>query len=44
MNINRQWLLSKRPEGMVTRENFEYAETHIPEAGAGEVLVRNLFL
>ena len=44
MNINRQWLLSKRPEGMVTRENFEYAETPIPEAGAGEVLVRNLFL
>ena len=44
MNINRQWLLSKRPEGMVTRENFEYAETPIPEAGAGEVLIRNLFL
>ena len=44
MNINRQWLLSKRPEGMVTRENFDYAETPIPEAGEGEVLVRNLFL
>jgi len=44
MNINRQWLLSKRPHGVVDRENFEYAETSIPEAGEGEVLVRNLFL
>jgi len=44
MNNNRQWLLAKRPHGIVTRDNFEYAEGPIPEPGEGEVLVRNLFL
>ena len=42
MNTNRQWLLAKRPHGMVGRDNFEYAESPIPEPGDGEVLVRNL--
>ena len=44
MNTNRQWLLAKRPHGMVGEENFEYAESPIPEPGDGEVLVRNLYL
>ncbi len=44
MNTNRQWLLAKRPDGMVGQDNFEYVENPIPEAGDGEVLVRNLFL
>ncbi len=44
MNTNRQWLLAKRPFGMVGEENFEYAENPIPEPGEGEVLVRNLYL
>lgn len=44
MNTNRQWLLAKRPHGMVGKENFEYAETPIPEIGDNEVLVRNLYL
>ena len=44
MNINRQWLLSKRPDGMVTRDNFDYAENPIPEPSEGEVLVQNLYL
>ncbi|MEM1231147.1 MAG: NADP-dependent oxidoreductase [Pseudomonadota bacterium] len=44
MNVNRQWLLAKRPHGMVGKENFEYAETPIPEPGEGELLVRNLYL
>jgi len=44
MNTNRQWLLKKRPFGMVTRDNFEYGETPIPVPGDGEVLVRNLWL
>ncbi len=43
MNINRQWLLAKRPHGMVTEDNFEYRESPIPEIGDGEVLVRNLY-
>ena len=44
MNTNRQWLLAKRPSGLVTRENFDYAENPIPEPAEGQVLVRNLFL
>jgi NADPH-dependent curcumin reductase CurA len=44
MNINRQWLLARRPNGLVTRENFEYAETPIPQPAEGQVLVRNLYL
>ena len=44
MNTNRQWLLAKRPFGVVTKENFEYAETPIPEPGDDEVLIRNLYL
>ena len=44
MNTNRQWLLAKRPEGMVGEANFEYAEAPIPTPGDGEILVRNLYL
>ena len=44
MNTNRQWLLAKRPQGIVGRDNFEYKETPIPEPEEGQVLVRNLFL
>lgn len=41
---NRQWLLAKRPHGMVTVDNFEYVENPVPSIGEGEVLVRNLYL
>jgi NADPH-dependent curcumin reductase CurA len=44
VNTNRQWLLAKRPHGVVTEENFEYRESPIPEPGDGQVLVRNLYL
>ena len=44
MNTNRQWLLSKRPQGIVGKDNFEYTETPIPAPEEGQVLVRNLFL
>ena len=43
-NINRQWLLAKRPYGMVNRDNFEYREVAIPRPAAGEALVRNRYL
>ena len=44
MNINRQWLLAKRPYGAVNQDNFEYREVPVPEISDGEVLVRNLYL
>ncbi len=43
-DVNRQWLLAKRPDGLVGPENFELREVPIPEPGDGEVLLRNLML
>jgi NADPH-dependent curcumin reductase len=42
--VNRQWLLKSRPSGMVEPSNFELRESHVPEPGDGEFLVRNLYL
>lgn len=41
---NRQWLLAKRPDGMVGEHNFECVERPAPEPAEGEVLVRNVYL
>ena len=44
--INRQWLLKRRPQGMISEDDFEYREAPVPEPdlAAGEILVRNLYL
>jgi NADPH-dependent curcumin reductase CurA len=41
---NRQWILSSRPEGKPTGEDFELEEGEIPEPNANEVLVRTRYL
>ncbi|WP_101757386.1 NADP-dependent oxidoreductase [Oceanicoccus sp. KOV_DT_Chl] len=43
---NAQWLLRRRPQGMVTLDDFEYKESPMPSAdlAAGDVLVKNLYL
>jgi len=41
---NKQVLLASRPSGWVTLDNFELAESEVGEPGAGEVLVRNVFM
>ena len=41
---NRQWLLARRPRGMVSADDFELVERTVPELSEGEVLVRNLYL
>jgi NADPH-dependent curcumin reductase CurA len=41
---NRQWLLARRPVGMVSAANFELREVDAPAPGAGEILVKNLYL
>ncbi|MGD8418561.1 MAG: NADP-dependent oxidoreductase, partial [Pseudomonadales bacterium] len=38
--INRQFLLAARPQGMVKVSDFEYREVPIPQPSDGEVLVR----
>jgi NADPH-dependent curcumin reductase CurA len=42
--VNRQWLLARRPEGLVSSGDFQFVESPAPEPGDGEALVRNLYL
>ena len=42
--INRQWLLARRPDGLVSDDNFEWREEKIPEPKTGEAVVRVLYL
>jgi hypothetical protein len=42
--LNRQWLLAARPQGMVERSHFELREAPVPNPAEGEFLVRNLYL
>jgi NADPH-dependent curcumin reductase CurA len=44
MATNRQWLLSSRPTGEPTLENFELIETDVPSPDPREVLVRTKYL
>ncbi len=43
-SINRQILFASHPEGEPRPENFQYAETPVPEPGPGELLLRNKYL
>jgi NADPH-dependent curcumin reductase CurA len=42
--INRQWLLARRPDGMVREDDFRFIEAPIPAPAEGQVLVRTLWL
>ena len=42
--VNRQWQLARRPEGLVSVEDFRLVEAPAPEPADGEALVRNLYL
>jgi NADPH-dependent curcumin reductase CurA len=44
MTKTREIRLKSRPVGLPAAENFEMAEITLPEPGAGEVLVRNLWM
>ena len=41
---NRKILLASRPAGMPTLDNFEIADTEMPQPQAGEILLRTLYL
>ncbi len=43
-NVQHEIHLKSRPTGMPTADNFELVETPIPEAGAGQFLVRNVWM
>lgn len=42
--LNRQVLLKSRPDGIPQAEHFELTATPMPEPGAGQFLVKNLYL
>ena len=41
---NRQWVLAKRPSGLVKESDFRWQEVAVPAVPDGHVLVRNLWL
>ncbi len=43
-DINRRWLLARRPEGQVKDADFEWTETAVPTPQPGEAVVRTLYL
>ncbi|HEU0249761.1 MAG TPA: NADP-dependent oxidoreductase [Solirubrobacteraceae bacterium] len=42
--VNRQFRLASRPQGMVTRENFEIVQEPVAEPATGEVLVKTQYI
>ncbi len=43
-NVNRQFILKSRPVGLPTSDSIVMTESPVPEAGDGEVVIRNLYL
>ncbi|MGX5219223.1 NADP-dependent oxidoreductase [Pseudomonas sp. S9] len=44
VQINRQFLLAKRPVGAPTRDTFSFVETPLAEPAEGQIVVKNAFL
>lgn len=42
--VNHQWRLAARPEGLIKESDFTWAEEAVPELQDGQFLVRNLYL
>lgn len=42
--INHQWQLAARPEGLIKETDFNWVEAAVPELQDGQILVRNLYL
>lgn len=42
--INRQWLMTSRPDGMVSRDNFTFQEVDVPAVTAGTMLIQNNYM
>ena len=43
-SMNRQWVLRKRPQGLIQPGDLELVESPLGELAAGEVLVRTVYL
>ena len=44
MSANHETILASRPDGMPTAANFSYRESSTPEPGAGEILIRLIYI
>jgi NADPH-dependent curcumin reductase CurA len=44
MSVNRQIVLKRRPEGLVSHDDFEVVDAEVPEPGDNEVLIETLYL
>jgi NADPH-dependent curcumin reductase CurA len=44
MSLNRQIVLKQRPEGLVSRDDFDVVDAKMPEPGDDEVLIETLYL
>ncbi|MEY2430771.1 MAG: hypothetical protein QOC92_496 [Acidimicrobiaceae bacterium] len=44
MSMNRQIVLKRRPEGLVSRDDFELVDAKMPEPGDNEALIETLYL
>ncbi len=42
--MNRQWVLRKRPQGMIQDGDLELVETPVPATGDGEIRIRTIYL
>ena len=38
-NVNRQWVLKSRPDGMPTEADFDLVESSVPSPQYGQVLI-----
>ncbi len=43
-DVNRRYLLRKRPNGRIDDSTFELVEEPVPEPGSGQALVQNLYV
>ncbi len=43
-SVNRQWILNRRPVGDIEADDLKFVESPVPEPGAGEILIRNIYL
>ncbi|MBM3523714.1 MAG: NADP-dependent oxidoreductase [Alphaproteobacteria bacterium] len=43
-NVNRQWRLKSRPQGMPVAENWELVEGPVPDPGEGQIVARACWL
>lgn len=43
-DVNRQFLLAARPQGMVKESDFQYHEAPLPEPADGQVLIRTRYI